>query len=226
MRTLHALIAACALVSCGVVTAFASSPGRPDVPTPLQQVAGFAFVADLSGSMMLPASDLGNEPKIVLAKRLLGLINDRIPELPRQAGLFTMGPAATAVRMGDWNRLIFGNAIAALPAKLPVYGRVTRPGRDITALSPSLNLRNGALILVSDGWRSLDPDGVAAFRSALQASGATLHIISFADSAEGEASLQALAALSPAPCASARDLLFNPSALDAFVRSVFSGTGH
>ena len=223
MKTFRVLVAVCALVCFGAVAAFAQPIGRPDTLTLLKKVDSFAFVVDTSGSMMMtPTNGLETEPKMVLAKRLMGLINDRIPELKYNAGLFTVSPAATTVQIADWNRLAYGNAIAALPSDLPIYARLTPLGKDITALQSSLGgLRNGAMILVSDGWSNLGPDAIAAFRSVLQASGAKLHIISFADTKEGKATIDQLGALSSDPCYNARELLFNPVALDAFVKHVF-----
>jgi OOP family OmpA-OmpF porin len=222
MKKLHVLIMACVLVCFGAATALAQPIGRPDAPTLVKKVDSFAFVTDVSGSMMLPSENApGTEPKIVQAKRLMDLINARVPELGYKAGLFTVCPPAATIQTGEWNRLAYGNAIAALPTNLPVYGRMTPLGRDISALQPSLNLNNGALLLVSDGWKNLGPDAVASFRSALQATGAKLHVISLADSAEGEATLKALSALAAEPCHDARELLLNSVALDAFVKHVF-----
>ena len=222
MKTIRVLIAACALICFGAAVAFAEPIGRPDTLTLVKKVDSFAFVMDTSGSMMMTSENaLEDEKKIVLAKRLVGAINDRIPTLDYKAGLFTVTPAATTIQMGDWNRLAYGNAVAAIPANLASYGRMTPMGKDIAALQPSLNLRNGALILVSDGWKNLGPDAIAAFRSVLQATGAKLHIISFADTKEGKAILDQLGAVQSDPCYNARELLFNPVALDAFVKHVF-----
>ncbi|MDR2727409.1 MAG: OmpA family protein [Deltaproteobacteria bacterium] len=222
MKTIRVLIAACALLCFGAAVALAAPIGRPDVPTLLKKVDSFAFVMDTSGSMMMASeNDLGAEPKIFMAKRLVGEINDRIPALDYKAGLFTACPATTAVQMGDWNRLAYGNAVAAIRGNLPTFGRMTPLGKDITALQPSLNLRNGALILVTDGWKNLGADTIASFRSVLQATGAKLHVISFADAKEGQTIVTQLGGLQSDPCYNARELLFNPVALDAFVKHVF-----
>lgn len=221
MKTFRVLVTACALVCFGAVAALAQPIGRPDTPTLLKKIDSFAFVVDTSGSMMMTSPDAA-ESKIVLAKRLMGLINDRIPELAYNAGLFTVAPAATTVQAGDWNRLALGNAVAAIPNNLPVFARLTPLGKDISALQPAIGgMRNGAIILVSDGYKNLGPDAVAAFRSVMQATGAKLHIISFADTMEGKKTLEQLAALSSDPCYNGRELTFNPVALDAFVKHVF-----
>ena len=223
MKTFRVLVTACALVCFGAAVALAQPIGRPDTPTLLKKIDSFAFVVDTSGSMMMtPETALESEPKIVLAKRLMGMINDRIPELNYGAGLYTVSPAATTVQTGEWNRLALGNAVAAIPANLPIFARLTPLGKDITALQSSLGgLRNGAVILVSDGYKNIGPDAIAAFRSVLQSTGSKLHIISFADTKEGKMTLDQLGALSSDPCYNARELMFNPVALDAFVKHVF-----
>lgn len=221
MKTFRVLVTACALVCFGAAAALAQPIGRPDNHYLTKKVDSFAFVVDTSGSMMMTSPD-ANEPKIVLAKRLIGLINDRIPELDYSAGLFTLAPAATPVQAGEWNRLNLGNAVAQIPSNLPIFKRLSPLGQDISALQSSIGgLRNGAIILVSDGYENLGPDTVASFRSVLQSSGVKLHIISFADNEKGKATLDQLGALSSDPCANGKELLFNPVALDEFVMHVF-----
>lgn len=221
MKSLRVLIAACALVCFGAAAAVAQPIGRADTPTLLKKVDSFAFVTDLSGSMMMTSEDAA-EQKIVLAKRLMGLINDRIPSLDYAAGLFTISPAATPVQVTSWDRLALGSAVAELPNDLAIFGRLTPMGDDIAALQSAIgSMRNGAIILVSDGYKNIGADAVAAFRSALQASGTKLHIISFADTREGKRTIEQLGALSNDPCYNGRELLFNPVALDAFVEHVF-----
>ena len=225
MKSLRVLIAVCMLIAFGAVAASAQPIGRPDTPTLLKKVDSFAFVTDLSGSMMQGSAN-ANDQKIVLAKRLMGLINDRIPALDYNAGLFTVCPVGTPVQAGAWNRLALGNAIAALPSNLAIFGRLTPLGADFSALQPALgNLRNGAVILVSDGYKNIGDDAVASIRAALQASGAKLHLISFADDVsdvrDAKRIMDGIAGLNSDPCYNGRELLFNPVALDAFIEHVF-----
>lgn len=225
MKTFRVLIVACALICFGAAAAFAEPIGRPDTPPLLKKVDSFAFVVDTSGSMMMTSTD-ANESKVVLAKRLAGLINDRIPSLDYNAGLYTVCPAATPVQAGKWDRLALGNAVSELPSNLAVFGRMTPLGTDVSKLQPAIgNLRNGALILMSDGNQNLGPDAVASFRSVLQATGVKLYIVSFADTPEGKKVLDQLATLSSNPVVSGKSLTFNPTALDAFVKQVFYTEG-
>jgi outer membrane protein OmpA-like peptidoglycan-associated protein len=221
MKTFRVLVTACALVCFGAAIALAQPIGRPDTPTLLKKVDSFAFVVDTSGSMMMTSTAL-EERKIDLAKRLAGLINDRIPELDYAAGLYTVTPAATSIQPAAWNRLALGTAVAKLPRNLPIYARLTALGDDVAALQSSAGgLRNGAVILLSDGYKNLGEDAIAAFRSLLQASGAKLYIISFADTKIGKATLEQLAALSSTSVYDGGELLYNPVALDSFVETVF-----
>jgi len=225
MKTLRVLIAACALICFGAAAAFAQPIGRPDTPTLLKKVDSFAYIVDLSGSMMQNSAIAGDQ-KIVLAKRLMGLINDRVPTLDYNAGLFTVAPVSTPVQVGSWDRLALGNAIAALPSNMQIFGRLTSLGADVTALQSAIGgLRNGTVILVSDGYKNLGPDAVAAIRSVMQSAGVKLHLISFADDVsdvrDAKRTMDAIAGLSSDPCYNGRELLFNPVALDAFVEHVF-----
>ncbi len=225
MKALRVLFAACALIAFSAVVASAQPIGRADTPTLMKKVDSFAFVVDLSGSMMQTSKD-ANDQKIVLAKRLMGLINDRIPTLDYNSALYTVCPVGTPVQAASWNRLALGNAIAALPNNLPIFGRLTPLGADFTALQAAIsNLRNGAVILVSDGYKNLGPDAVASIRSVMQAAGVKLHLISFADDVsdarDAKRTMDAIAGLSSDPCYNGRELLFNPVALDAFIEHVF-----
>lgn len=225
MKTFRVLIAACALICFTAVTASALPISRPNRPVLSNKVDSFAFIVDLSGSMMQGSKD-ANEQKIVLAKRLMGLINDRVPDLEYGSGLFTICPVSTPVQVGSWDRLAYGNAVAALPSNMKIFGRMTPMGADITALQSAISsLRNGAVILVSDGYKNLGPDAIAAIRSVMQSAGVKVHLISFADDVsdvrEAKRTMDAIAALSSDPCYNGRELLFNPVALDAFVEHVF-----
>ncbi len=209
------MLTACALVCLSAVVAFSQPIGRPDTPTLAKKVNGFAFVVDTSGSMMM-TSQLDGTIKMATAKTIVGLINDRIPALDYDAALCTISPAAAVVQNGMWDRVALGNAASALRVDLPVFGRMTPLGADMDALKSFVN--GGAIILVSDGHKNLGPDAVAGVKALLQSTGAKLHIISLADTPEGKDTLKQLADIAGDACVEGRDLLFNPAAVDAFVK--------
>lgn len=202
--------------SAGAVSA--QPVGRPDVPPLINKVDRFAMVVDTSGSMMMVSPGM-KEQKVVLAKAVLGLVNDRIPSLDYTGSVHTVCPAATVAPAAAWDRGAVSQAVLGMPNNLAIYGRVTDLGGDLAALAGQIG--GGALILVTDGWDNIGPDPVAEAQR-LASSGTTLHIISFADTPEGQAEIARLAAVNPATvCVNGTDLLLSPVALDAFVKAVF-----
>lgn len=205
-------------LSAGAVSA--QPVGRPDVPPLVNKIDQFAVVVDQSGSMMM-VSPNAREQKIVLAKEVLGLLNDRIPSLDYVSSVHTVCPASTVAPSAAWDRSVISRAVLDLPNNLGIYGRVTELGGDLAALAGQLPGAGNAVILVTDGWNNIGPDPVAQAQR-LASSGTALHIISFADTPEGKAEIARLAAVNPATvCVNGTDLLMSPVALDEFVKAVF-----
>lgn len=212
-----------ALVCFGFATAFAGDPiGRPDTPPLSKKVDGFSFVVDTSGSMMMK-SPVYDEKKIVLAKDLLGALNARIPSLDFTSALYTFSPVTTPVSAGAWDRQAYGKAITAIPANLGIFDRLTDLGGDMQKIAPMFaSSATEAVILVTDGWDNIGPEAVETVRNILSARpNVRLHIISFADTKPGKASIAKLAALSSdTVCVNGADLLTDPVAMDQFIKAV------
>ncbi len=205
------------------VTATAEPIGRPDYKTLLKSTDAFTFVMDISGSMMQISSERGktqfNQPKIVMAKQVVAAINDRMPTLDYMASLYTVSGVTNPVKAGAWNRAAYGKAVSAIPATLAVWGRLTNLGADFAAIQSGLK---GASVFVTDGVSNIGPDAIAAFSRAQKASGAKFAIISLADTAEGKATIKKMAAAAGnALVVNAADLMYDPVAVDAFVKAMF-----
>lgn len=223
MKRFRLLALTLALVCFGFATAFAGDPiGRPDTPPLTKKVDGFAFVMDTSGSMMMK-SPVYNEKKIVLAKDLVAAINGRIPTLDFASALYTFSPVTTPVSAGAWDRVAYGKAVTAIPSNLGIFDRLTDIGGDMQQLAPMFaSSATEAVIVVTDGWDNIGPDAVDTVRNILSARpNVRLHIISFADTKPGKASIAQLAALSSdTVCVNGTDLLTDPVAMDQFIKSV------
>lgn len=212
-----------ALVCFGFATAFAGDPiGRTNTPPLTKKVDGFSFVVDTSGSMMMK-SPVYDEKKIVLAKNLLGALNARIPSLDFTSALYTFSPVTTPVSAGEWDRQAYGKAISAIPANLGIFDRLTDLGGDMRKIAPLFaSSATEAVILVTDGWDNVCPEAVETVRDLFsERPNARLHIISFADTRPGKASVAKLAALSSdTVCVNAADLITDPVAMDQFIKAV------
>lgn len=216
-------IIALALIAMGMTLALGAP--RAQAQTMLQpKVDGFVFFADYSGSMAMKYEDEGAR-KIAMAKQAMTAINQRVPDLGYEAALATFAPYGVKWQ-GAYGKAQMGEAAAALNEDFEIFGRLTPMGKGLSELAPVLEGMNGktAVIIFSDGVSNKGVDPVAEATALYQASRGNLcfHVVSFADSADGEAVLDSIAALSGCSVqASGPALLADDAAMDQFVRDVF-----
>lgn len=191
----------------------------------VRTVDSFDFLMDYSGSMMMTHPGI-KLVKLTAAKEVVGKVNAGIPDLGYAASMHTFAPASTVVPYGAWNQAAYGQALTTLSSDMPIFGRLTPMGNNLlTPLSGEIAkmARPTALILVTDGASNLGVDPVAEAAAIYQAQpGVCFHIISFADTPEGVATLDKIAALNSCTVkVDGADLLANPAAVDKFVADVF-----
>jgi OOP family OmpA-OmpF porin len=162
--------------------------------------------------------------KMELAKQALDRVNAAVPALDYSAGLYTFAPYGAVVEQGA---TVAGAAagVAELVDDEAIFARLTPMGAgildhsDVIAKMP----KKAAVILVSDGESNQGVDPVAEARAVYDANpDVCFHIISLADTAEGKATLDKIAALfSCCVSVDAADLVANDAAVDKFVGDVF-----
>ena len=217
MKSIRLLVLAAALVLSYAVAAAAA-------PVCNKKVESFDFVVDYSGSMMMNNKDL-KQPKMEAAKTALKRVNAAIPALDYYGGLHTISPNGAIIEQGPWNRAAMDAGINQLKSDFTIFGRMTSMGDGLQVYTPAFNAmkKPGAIILVTDGDNNRGVDFVEIARQ-LYASqrGVTLHIISFADTPNGEANIKALAALNPSTVVvRGEDLVKSDAAVERFVLAVF-----
>ena len=195
-----------------------------------KQLESFDFVVDHSGSMLMAHPKL-QKIKVEAAKSLITSINDKIPAQDYNAGLHTVAPASTLVPQGAWNRAAIARGVARINSDLSIVGRMTPLGDSLKAHAGAFAAMKpkAAVILFSDGESNRGADPVAAVQSTYQSrSDLVFHIVSFADTPEGKATLTKIAALNKGSVyVEASDLAASEAALDKFVRDVFcAGQGY
>ncbi|MEG2173379.1 MAG: OmpA family protein [Desulfovibrionaceae bacterium] len=223
----HILVLALVCVAMGAMTVSAEPIGRPNYAPLIKKVDSFSFLMDISGSMMMQDAVMDSK-KIVLAKQVVNGINARLPQLDYNAGLYTLAPAKTLISQGPWNRPAYGAAVRKVPAKLGVYGRMSDLGGGLATLQSSFAAGGSeAIILVTDGWDNIGPDTVAQVQSLMASKPqATIAVISFADSSQGKRSVNRIGALNNhVVVADGYELLTDPDAMDAFIKTVFYTDG-
>ncbi len=183
------------------------------------------YFVDYSGSMMMENPTL-NEPKLNLAKEIILKMNGMMPEIPGlQVGLYTFAPYSAIVPQTTWIPCIIPAGVRKLNSDLEVFARFTTMGDGVQAFSPEIAKMksSGVVLLISDGENNHGLDPVEEVRKVYQANpDICFHIISLADTAEGKAVLEKIAALN---CKSILVdgvcLLQQPTMLRLFIQSVF-----
>ncbi len=220
MKTLRFLLLAAVLVFSYTVNAAAAPVDCT------KKIESFDFVVDYSGSMMMK-STAAKKGKILLAKDVMHRINDAIPNQTFNGGLHTITPNGTLYAQGPWDRARMHTAIDKLKGNFPIYGRLTYMGDSLNQYESFLSSmkRDAAIILFTDGANNMGVDFVETARQIYASQrNLVIHIVSFADTKDGEANLKAIAAMHPgAQYVKAEDLANDDAALERFVVAVFCG---
>jgi OOP family OmpA-OmpF porin len=192
------------------------------------KVNNFILFADDSGSMSMTHAKAG-ELKAVLQKNFLLKLNEKIPNLDYSAGVFTFAPFAKKFPesgVAKYDRDAVKKALSTLKTDQDIYGRLTPMGDGLNALAPTVDqmAQKLAVIVLSDGMSNLGSDPVAQAKDlyAKYPGNVCFHVVSFADEAGGQKTLDELAKLSGCSVkADGSALLKDEAALDKFVRDVF-----
>jgi len=234
MRLLKSFVLAAAMM----VAISSTAQAQQLCPNPTAKVDSFDFLVDYSGSMMMHygAGDIvysgdaivGKE-KIEMAKGIMLNINSKLAPLSYTAGIHTFSPYDQLLAQGPYNKEMFAAAVDTLRSDHDTFHRMTAVGDGFMAVSPAVQAMPGrsALILVSDGMNNRGTSPVEQARAIYAANpNAVIHIISLADSAEGKAQLDQIAALNPNTVyANGAELYTNEQALNQFIYDVFYNCG-
>ncbi len=212
----------------GFVLGMVSGMGtaRAELTNCSPKVDNFVLFVDQSGSMYQQHQD-AKELKEILVKKVLGEMNDEIPQLGYKGGLDLFAPFATTVPMAPYSRAAMGAGIASIPDSQPVFWRKTPMGAGIGDLNGVVGGLNGktAVIMFSDGEQNEGPDPIETAQQLVSAHpDLCIHVVSFADSAYGTwYNLRVSSAGKGCRYAEGTELLANGPKLEQFVRDVFCG---
>lgn len=215
-----------------MLMAFAGSAMAEHQPINCQRakVNSFDFLLDYSGSMMMTHKHLA-ENKFKLAQQALHQINARIPELGYTGSIHTFATTKEIVPQQTYNRAVFEKGFQSLNKTYEVFNRLTPMGDGIAYWSNAVYAgmpTPAAVIIVSDGENNRGSDPLAAAQAAMAANpDLTFHVISVADSHEGQMVLDSIANLRPGASVSVRleNLLDHDEVVDKFVIDVFCAQG-
>ncbi len=212
------------VLALALILAMGVTSAAQAVETMIRKVDSFDFLVDYSGSMMMKHTAL-KQNKMDLAKFVMTRVNRSIPDLGYKGALHTFAPAGTVMPLAPWAAEPMDKAIASLSNDLPVFGRLTPMGTGIASLAPEYAPfpRPTALIMVSDGASNYGSDPVAEAQLLYRSQpGICFHVISLADTPEGQETLQRIAALDKCSVmVDAKSLMQSQAAVDKFVEDVF-----
>ncbi|MDY0041106.1 MAG: OmpA family protein [Desulforhabdus sp.] len=220
-----------------VIIALAFLLGAPLASAKLvPKVDNFIVLQDQSGSMymiygggqVVPSriADGGLElqkTKMAMSKNVLLGMNELIPELGYQGGIYLAAPFEQVLPPTVYEKGRFGDAVRTIPDKQEIYGRRTPLGMGIHNLDPVLAGLSGrtAIILISDGKENMCTNPVLEAKALVDKYNVCFHVISVADDKEGAAILQQISALGDCCEATAVDLLSDPVKMEEYVKCVF-----
>ena len=213
------------LMALALVMGLASASQAADL---VRKVDSFDLVADQSGSMMMKMEGV-KMTKAAGAKQVFASIVEALPDLGYKASAHSVAPAGVVSAYGDFDRAAMKQGLAGLKADGAVFGKMTPMGDGFHAFAGEYaNMaRPAAVVLASDGANNEGVDPVAEVAAIYQANpGLCFHVVSFADSKEGQAVLDQIAGLKDCSVSvKGADLLADQKALNQFVADVFYTEG-
>ncbi|MBQ4133296.1 MAG: OmpA family protein [Desulfovibrionaceae bacterium] len=227
MRLLKSFVLAAAFMLAISTTAQAQQL----CPNPTAKVDSFDFLVDYSGSMMMHYSDgnVAGPVKMDMAKSIMETVNSKLAPISYTAGIHTFSPFEEILPAGPYNKDLFAAAVSTLRSDWDPFYRMTAMGDGLYEYSAVAQAMPGrsAIILVSDGMSNRGTDPVEQARALYAANpNAVIHVVSLADSPEGKAYLDQIAALNPNTVyVSGFEILNDEQAMNQFINDVFYTCG-
>ena len=189
------LILFCALVLLGAQKALAQTQTIIE-----PRADNFIFYVDNSGSMMFDYEAAG-EDKIKVARDLLLTINDELPELDADFGVYTYGPYKEYRPATPYDRQDMTRAFEAIPDDFEIFGRRTPMGQDLIKVDERISGLQGdiAVVVLTDGESNIGPRPAGVMQDMYQRYGDRIcfHFISVAQTAGEKALVEELAGINP-----------------------------
>ncbi len=190
----------------------------------IPKVDNIIFFQDYSGSMAMGHATYASK-KIAMSKNLMYALNEKLPALSYNVGVYTFAPFAELAAVAPYDQAAVAAGVGQIKTDYGIFQRKTPMGYGIMDLRPVLDTLSGktAIIMLSDGKQNQGIDPVEQAK-AIYASypNVCFHIISFADNAYGKSVLDAIAALSNCSCplVDGTLMLENGTTIDDFIKCV------
>ncbi|GAB6060853.1 OmpA family protein [Desulfonatronum parangueonense] len=225
------LVALTALLALSLATAAMAQTERI-VP----RAENFLFFVDHSGSMAMsapnethnslaPRHDPNKQGKIGYVKEILQAINNDIPNMTFNAGLYTYGPFQEYIAPAPYAQERLGQGIDSLQDQYDIFGRLTPMGLGLQSLDTVVSGLSDrrAVIMTTDGESNLGPNPLPILEDMYAKYGNNIcfHVISFAQTPAERALVEQIAAINPCTVAVDGMDLLDDAKRDDFMRRVF-----
>lgn len=190
----------------------------------VKQVDNFILFVDQSGSMAMTHEGLG-EKKIDLAVQTIKAMNKAIPELDYNSAVFMFAPFEAKCPPKAYDKASVDAAADRITTEYEIFNRSTPLGAGLADVAPVVASMSGktALVIFTDGDSNIgaDPVGVAQDLYKTYGDNLCVHVVSFADNAAGEATINGIRKAFPCSVATDAATLMNAAAMDQYAEQVF-----
>ena len=216
--------------------AFLAASVLPASAVPTAKVDNFILFLDQSGSMKFlykgkSQLDLAGQSKVALARAAMIEFNKLVPNLGYKSGVYAFAPFQQYGAMAPYNKYAVEDQINSIDMQYDAYARMTPWGPGFQKIDSTLAGLSGrtALVVFTDGDDNVGIDAVVAAHQLQAKYGDRLciMIVSFADTAHGQAQVKRIAQLSPCNFIVEGDIfLRDQAARIAFLRCGLYGEGN
>ena len=189
----------------------------------IKKVDNFVIFVDHSGSMAM--KDATGVKKIKQAVANIQVLNKAIPALDYKSGMYLFAPFDEQCSVKAYKAENIDAAAATVNTDYVIFNRTTPMGNGLADINPVLNQLSGktALIIFTDGESNIGPDPVAVANEMHAKFGENLcvHVVSYADTAAGQAVIDGIRAAFPCTVAADASTFADAAALKQYAKDVF-----
>lgn len=189
----------------------------------VKKVDNFVLFLDQSGSMAMKNAD--GMKKIEKAQSDMLALNQAIPALDYNSAVALFAPFEVQCAPKPYSEANVAAAVSGVDTDFPIFNRQTPMGNGLADVNPVLSQLSGktALIIFTDGESNIgsDPVAVAKDMAAKYGSNLCVHVVSYADSAKGQAVVDGIRSAFPCSVAADGATFADASALGQYARAVF-----
>ena len=211
------------LFSLAALLTFSFAFAAPASAKMVKKADNFIIFLDHSGSMAM--KNAAKTKKIVQAVNDVLAMNKAIPALDYTSGVFLFAPYEEQCAPRPDNPATVAAAVSAVDTEYEIYNRQTPMGNGLQDIDPVLGQLSGktALIVFTDGESNIgvDPVAVAQSMAAKYGSNLCVHVVSYAETAEGQAVVDGIRSAFPCSVPADSATFANAAALDKYAKDVF-----